>query len=213
MPLERWLYTVPLRLRSLFRRERVEQELEEELQYHLERKMEEYAAQGLTPEQARQAALRAMDRLAQHKEECRDARGVNAIDNTVRDLRYSLRVLAKSPAFTVVAVLTPALAIGANAVVFGVLNALILRPLNVPRPESLYALEREHSSAAAIYPNYIDLRDRNRSFEALAAYKMGQAVVDTGEKPSAAWLYEVSGNYFDALGIRPYLGRFFRAIG
>src|SRR5215469_15954374 len=92
MPLERWLYTVPLRLRSLFRRERVEQELEEELQYHLERKMEEYAAQGLTPEQARQAALRAMDRLAQDKEECRDARGVNAIDNTVRDLRYSLRV-------------------------------------------------------------------------------------------------------------------------
>jgi len=123
MPLERWLYTVPLRLRSLFRRERVEQELEEELQYHLERKMEEYAAQGLTPEQARQAALRAMDRLAQHKEECRDARGVNAIDNTVRDLRYSLRVLAKSPAFTVVAVLTLALAIGANAVVFGVLNS------------------------------------------------------------------------------------------
>ena len=108
MPLERWLYTVPLRLRSLFRRELVEQELEEELQYHLERKMEEYAAQGLTPEQARQAAMRAMDGLAQRKEECRDARGVNAIDNTVRDLRYSLRVLAKSPAFTV---LTLALAI------------------------------------------------------------------------------------------------------
>src|SRR6516225_1447026 len=182
MPLERWLYTVPLRLRSLFRRERVEQELEEELQYHLERKMEEYAAQGLTPEQARQAALRAMDGLAQHKEECPDARGVNAIDNTVRDLRYSLRVLAKSPAFTVVAVLTLALAIGANAVVFGVLNALILRPLNVPRSESLYALERASNRLPPqSYPDYVDLRDGNRSFEALAAYKMAQAVVDASE--------------------------------
>jgi predicted permease len=207
-----WLYTVPLRLRSLFRRQRVEQDLEEELQYHLERKTEEFVAQGLTPKEARWAALRAMDGLTQRKEECRDERRVNLIENLIQDIRYGLRVLGKSPGFTAVAVLTLALAIGSNAVVFGVLNALILRPLNVPQPESLYGVEHgnEHSMYAS-YPDYLDLRDRNRSFEGLAAYNISQVGMDTGENPSRAWVVEGSGNYFDVLGIKPYFGRVFHA--
>ncbi len=209
--MKHWFYTVPLRLRSLFRRQRVEQDLNEELQYHLERKIEENIAQGLTPEESRYAALRAMDGLAQRKEECRDARGVNGIENTIRDIRYSLRILRKSPGFTAVAVLTLALAIGANAVVFGILNALILRPLNVPQAESFYGVQQTSGWPYQSYPDYLDLRDRNRSFDGLAAYNITAAGLDTGKDPSRAWLYEVSGNYFDVLGIQPYLGRFLHA--
>ena len=127
-------------------------------------------------------------------------------------MRFSLRVLRKSPGFTIAAVLTLALAIGANAVVFGVLNALILRPLNVPQAQSLYAIERGSDKAIVqSYPDYLDLRDRNRSFDGLAAYGLAAAGLDTGNNPSPAWVYEVTGNYFDALRIQPYLGRFFHA--
>ena len=210
MRMEHWLYAMPLRLRSLFRRQRVEQELDDELQYHLERKTEEYIARGLTPKQSRQAALRAMDGLTQRKEECRDARGVNAIDNTLQDLRYSLRVLAKTPGFTAVAVLTLALGIGANAMVFGVLNGLILNPRNVPQAQSLYAIERaSDKSTWQSYPDYLDLRDRSRSFDDLAAFNPSPAGLDAGKDPSQVWGYIVTGNYFDALGLQPYLGRFF----
>src|ERR1035438_6512773 len=156
MRLRHWFYTVPLRLRSLFGRKRVEQDLDEELQYHLEKKIEENIAQGLAPDEARYAALRGMDSLAQRKEECRDQRGVNGIDNTIRDIRYSLRVLRKSPGFTFVAVVTLALAIGANAVVFGLLNALILRPMDLPQVQSLYGIDRVGADAPTqSYPDYL----------------------------------------------------------
>jgi predicted permease len=210
MRIEHWFYTAPLRVRSLFRRRRVEQELDEELQYHLEQKIDECVAQGLTPAEARRTALRAMDGLMQRKEECRDARGLTAIENTFRDVRYGLRVLAKSRGFTAVAVLTLALAIGANAVVFGVLNGLVLRPLDVPQPESLYGIEHgnEHSMSES-YPDYLDLRDRNRSFDGLAGFQINQVGWEAGGDPILAWVYEVTGNYFDVLRIQPYRGRFF----
>ena len=132
------------------------------------------------------------------------------------DVRLALRQLRKSPGFTLTAVLTLALAIGANAIVFSVLNALILRPLNVPHPETLFMLERFYGSETTpseSYPDYRDLRDRNRSFDSLVLYNiMGGVGLDTGQgNPSVVWPYTVSGNYFDALGIQPYLGRFIHA--
>ena len=211
MRVEHWLYTLPLRLRSLFRRRRVQQELDEELQYHLEQRIEDGVARGLTPEQARCAAVRAMDGITRQKEECRDMRRVNAIDNLVRDIRYGARVLRKAPGFTATAALTLALAIGANAVVFGVLNALILRPLNVPRAESLYGIQHAHASMYESYPDYLDLRDRNRSFEGLAAYSIVEVGLDSAGNPARSWGDAVSGNYFDVLSIQPYAGRFFHA--
>jgi predicted permease len=209
MRIEHWFYVMPLRLQSLFRRQRVEEDLDEELQYHMDQKIEEYIAQGLTPDQARHAALRAMDGLTQRKEECRDQRGINGLENTLRDIRHGLRVLAKSPGFTTVAVVTLALAIGANAVVFGILNGLIIRPLNVPQPGNLYGSEYGDGAGWQSYPNYVDLRDRNRSFEDLACFNFAFVGLDTGKDPAAATGFATSGNYFDVLRIQPYLGRVF----
>ena len=211
MRIEHWIYTVPLRLRSLFHRRAVEQELDDELHYHLERKVEEYVARGLDPTEARRTALREMDNLTLRKEECREVRKVNFVENTLRDLRYSLRILAKSPGFTAVAVATLALAIGANAVVFGILNALFLRPIDVPRAESLFGIQGNGGWGYQSYPDYLDLRDRNHSFDGLAAFNIGSAGIDTGKSAARSMLYEVSGNYFDVLGIQPYLGRFFHS--
>jgi predicted permease len=132
------------------------------------------------------------------------------MNTLLQDVRFSVRQMRKSPGFAIAAILTLALAIGANAVVFSMLNGLLLRPLNVPRAQSLYALQRGNQTyIVQSYPDYLDLRDRNRSFDGLAAYTIAQAGLDTGNNPSSAWLFEVSGNYFDALDIRPSLGRFF----
>src|SRR5215831_195828 len=127
-----------------------------------------------------------------------------------QDLRFAVRMLRKSPGFAAVAVLTLAVAIGANGVVFSALNGLILRPLNVPYPESLFQVGGPNDPSHS-YPDYLDLRDRNRSFDGLAAYNFTQAGLDTGKNPSQAWVCEVSGNYFDVLGIQPYLGRVIHA--
>src|SRR5271169_5757960 len=128
----------------------------------------------------------------------------------LQDLRYALRMLRKSPGFAIVSVATLALAIGATAVVFGVLDGLVLRPLHVPQAADLWAIERGRDKAINhSYPDYLDLRDRNRSFDGLAAYNVTPVGLDTGNNPSGAWTVEVTGNYFDVLRIQPYLGRFF----
>jgi predicted permease len=127
------------------------------------------------------------------------------------DLKYILRQLAKSPGFVLTAVVTLALGIGANAVVFSVLNALVLRPLNVPQAENLFTIQRFQFPSHS-YLDYVDLRDRNHSFANVMAYSIvGPVGLDTGNSPMNAWPYLVSGNYFDSLGAQPYLGRLFHA--
>ncbi len=134
------------------------------------------------------------------------------MNSLVQDIRYSWRTLLKSPGFAVAAVLTLAMGIGANSVVFSAMNSFLLHPLNVPEADSLYAVWRANQTAYESYPDYTDLRDRNRSFDELAAYNVAAAGLDTGRgNPSRVWIAELSGNYFDALKLQPYLGRFFHA--
>ncbi|MGB8479401.1 MAG: ABC transporter permease [Acidobacteriaceae bacterium] len=132
--------------------------------------------------------------------------------NVLQDLRCVLRQLRKSPGFAITAVVTLALGVGANVVVFSVLNALILKPLNVAQPGNLYSIVRTQQAwGVQSYPDYIDYRDRNTTFSGIAAYRMVELGISQGALVSNAFGYDASGNYFDLLGAQPQLGRFFHA--
>ena len=198
------------RIATLFHPPQVNTEMEEELGSHIQLRADDLERSGVPRREAERQAGIEFGGREKYKQECHQALGNKFFEILVQDVRFSMRTLRKSPGFTIAAVLTLALAIGANAVVFGMLNGLLLRPLNVPRSQSLYAIQRGNDTyILQSYPDYVDLRDRNRSFDGLAAYNIVQAGLDTDNNPSSNWLFEVSGNYFDALGVQPYLGRFF----
>jgi predicted permease len=200
-----------LRLCALFFRRQMDEELKEELQFHLEMQERKNRGRDLDPAKAKRQARLQFGSLVSAAEECREERGISFVEILVKDARFALRMLRKSPGFTAVAVVTLVVAIGANAVVFGVLNGLVLRPLNVPEAESLYGTEYGVDTGFQSYPNYLDLRDRNRSFVDLAAFNFAFVGLDTGKDPSRASGFATSGNYFDVLRIQPYLGRFFHS--
>jgi len=131
------------------------------------------------------------------------------MNTLLQDLRYAVRMLLKNPGFTLIAVLTLALGIGANTVVFSVLNALLLRPLAVERPNELAFLESQNGPSQS-FPNYKDLRDRNRTFAGLIGYRIAPMELETHERADRIWGYLATGNYFDVLGVQPALGRFFK---
>jgi predicted permease len=200
------------RLFNTASRQSQDERLREEIEEHIALQTAENLRAGLSPVESRRQAKLKFGGVEAVKEDYYAERGLLFIENLVRDLRLAFRMLRKSPGFTSVAVVTLAVAIGANAVVFAILNALILRPLNVPQAQSLYGIERgAYKAVNHSYPDYLDLRDRNRSFVDLAAYNVTSVGLDTGDNPSTSWILEVTGNYFDALGIQPYLGRFFHA--
>ena len=197
------------RIADLFTRSRVDREIDLELQSHINMRIDDNLAAGMSAVEARRDALVRFGNPTSTREHVASVDLALRLEGLWFDLRYALRQLRRSPGFAFTAVLTLALAIGANAVVFSVLNSLILRPLNVPQPESLYAIF-DHGDAGQSYPNYLDLRDRNHSFADLAAFNAAEAGLDTGQGPSRAWVYETSGNYFGVLGQEPYLGHFFQ---
>ena len=136
----RWFDQTPLRFRFFFWREQADRELDEELQYHLNRATQRNIDRGMTAAEAHRAAFLDLGGLEQVKEECRDARGLRFIDELYQDIRYGVRMMRKAPAFTFVAVATLALAIGANTMVLGLINALLIRPLSFPDAKELVLL-------------------------------------------------------------------------
>jgi predicted permease len=214
MRLEHWFYTVPLRLRSLFRRGQVEAELNEELRYHLERQIEVNTAAGMSVEEARYAALRAMHGLDQRKEECRDMRRVRLIEDLWQDSRFSLRSLLKRPGFTAIALLALALGIGANTAIFSLVNAVILQPLPYRDPDRLISVygTRNRSTQGSVGPtDFLDYRSQNKTFEQFAAsgsIMLPMNLTGSGE-PERLNASIITGNYFDTFGVRPALGRGF----
>ncbi len=194
-----------------FRRSQLDADMEEELRSHIQHRADDLERSGLRRAEAERRARIEFGGHVRFKEECRETLGGNFIETLIQDARFSVRVLRKSRGFAIAAVVTLALAIGANAVVFGILDGLILRPLNVPQAESLYGTVYGEDLGFQSYPSYVDLRDRNRSFDGLAAFKFAFAGLDTGKDPLLTTGFGTTGNYFDVLKLQPYLGRFFHS--
>ena len=197
---------------KFFHREQVADDVDQELRAHIQLRADDLERSGLVRAEAERQARIEFGGRERVKEECHEALGGNFLETVINDLRYAARVLRKSPGFTIAGVFTLALAIGANAVVFSVMNAFLLHPFSLPHSDRLYAVWRpDVADAHESYPDYLDLRDRNRSFEDLAAFNATEAGMNTGKEPFDAWIMEGSGNYFDALGVQPFLGRLFHA--
>jgi predicted permease len=194
--------------RAIRRRADWERDLDAELPFHVDRRADDLARTGLSrAESERQARLELGAREAY--KEGRAAHGLRWPDEALQDLRYAIRTLRQSPGFALVAILSLALGIGANTVVFGVLNALILKSLPVSSPEELFTLQGGNHPTQS-FPNYRDLRDRNTTFSGLAAYRTAPMGLETNDGVRRVWGYLATGNYFDVLGVKPALGRFFQ---
>ena len=200
------------RWRALTHKNEMDRELDEEMQFHLQRDIERNVKSGMNAEDARYAALKSFDRLEQSKEECRRARGVGVIENIVRDVSYSLRVLLKSYAFTIVVVLTLALGIGANTAIFSFANGILLRPLPYPQSDRLAVLEETApgmQNMGVSYPNFLDWRDQNTMFEGIAAYGQSRFSMTLGGEATETRCSRVSYGLFELLRVPPQLGRTF----
>lgn len=196
------------RITNLFRRSKVDDEIAAELEAHIALRVEDSIAKGMSPEEARREARVLFGNPTATKERVTAADASLGLENLARDVRYAARQLRRSPGFALTAMLTLALGIGANVVVFGVINAVLLRPLNVAGAERLFQIEQKgQGDWSQSYPDYLDYRARNTTFSDMAAYRPVVAALSTGSSAQRSWGYEISGNYFDMLGVQPALGR------
>jgi predicted permease len=216
MKIEHWWYTAPLRLKSIFDRRRADDELDEEMQFHLDHKIEQGIAEGLSPEEARYRALRAMGGVDQKKEEMRDARRVHWLTDFVDDVRYAVRSLRRTPGLTALVVVTIALGIGMTSTPLSMLDALIFRPYPVPHPGDVVTLvstSRDSGFESFSYREYVDIRDRAKSYDGVIANAPIATVGFSAERDAAPLVRGgmlVSGNFFRSLGVEPQVGRGFR---
>src|SRR5579872_1165806 len=209
----RWKEKLRLRWRSLFRWRRVEDELEDELRFHLEQQVAENLAEGMSVEEARSAAKRTIGGLQQLKEECRDARRINWIVNIAQDLRYAARVFRKSPMFTAVALVSLALGIGANSAIFSTADAILWKPLPVSDPASLVRLTvtREKQSPVRSIPGAFaeELPRASTPFAGMASANSDGLSFSIDGRAERIMGEAVSHNFFTLLGVQSILGQAF----
>jgi putative ABC transport system permease protein len=208
---------IKVRLRALLRKNQVEQELDEELRFHLDNQIERNAASGMNPHEARAAALQSFGAVELLKEQSRDARGVRLLEELAQDLRYGTRMLVKQPGFSLVLILTLAVGIGANTAIFSVVNAVLLRPLPYSNPDRLIAIwgrdlkaGEDHSYLS--FDDFNDYQQSTETFETLAAFSPQWSFTLTGlgdaERLNG---FFASSTIFPLLNIQPSLGRGFGA--
>jgi predicted permease len=201
-------------LRALLQRSELERELDEELRGHIEQQTEQNIRLGMNPEEARSAALKSFGGMEQAKERSRDSRGVRWLEELWQDLRYGGRMLVKNPGFTLVAVITLALGIGANTAIFSVVNGVLLRQLPYEKPEQLALIWEKFSSwgleqVPVSASEFVDYRDQAQSLLSLAAFDTADFNLTGGDLPERVPGAQVSANLFPLLGVKPQLGRVF----
>src|SRR5207237_5348702 len=182
----RWYYTLPRRLRSIVHENRAEVDLSEERQFHLQNQRDEYVAQGINPKEARHAALRSRGGIEQAKEECRDARKTNLIENFLQDVRYGFRMLRRSPGFAILTILCLTLAIGANAAVFSWIEGILFRPYPaVAHQERLLALagtaRGETDPTGISWPDFLDFQRSCTLCDAFFVSKITGSTLNIGD--------------------------------
>ena len=210
----RWCYRVMMRLRSLFRGATLDRELDEELQFHVDRLIEANLARGLSPDAARREALLAVGGIEQRKEECRDTRRVRLIEDLLQDLRYAVRTLRRTPAFTTAAILTLTLGIGTTVALFTVVNGVLMRPLPFPQPERLHLVSLSPKFILMRHPGMVDqtfaaYRGADRAFQNLAAFTTYNGNLTGAGDPVVIPVGQVTTEFFDALAVKPAMGRTF----
>ena len=201
---------------TVFHRSRLDSDMDEELRSHIQNRADDLERSGLPRAEAERRARIDFGGYQKYKEEIRESLGAHFLESLLQDTRYAARMLRKSPGFTAVAILTLALGIGANVVVFGVVNAVLLRPLDVSDPQNLYQLRLKPWTSGRLlttsYPAFEDFRQRNTTFSGMAAiYAYSDAELRRHGAVINLSGFEVTGNYFDLLGVQPEVGRFFHA--
>lgn len=198
------------RFTNLFRRSVIDRDIADELQSHLDLRIEANLAAGMSPAEAKREALLRFGNPVLAKERVAASDTTLSLAGLGRDFRYATRQLRRSPGFALTAILTLALGIGANVIVFGVLNAMILHPLSTPDPDRLVQIaNKRNGDSNQSYLDFLDYKSRNSTFSDMAAYRMEAVGLSSAGSAQKTWAFEVSANYFDMLGIQPQIGRFF----
>src|SRR5262245_43951263 len=214
MPMMDRLSQLWRRLFFYARRDQFDRELEEEMRFHLEMKAEENLAGGASPEEARYAAQRRFGNQTLLQEVSRDIWGFRYLETLVQDLCYGARMLLKNPGFTLIAVITLALGIGANTAIFSLTSALVLRPFDFHDLDRLVwvyetAQQRGNDFSGMAPADFADLRRQQTVFAGLAAFRMSNSNLTGGGEPERLWNFEVTAGFFRLLGFEAALGRAF----